>query len=189
MRKIHYKSDFALILSGIDFPDYNFDIVLLTDGSTKFTASYTDGVKTNVANCDGAIEIIADSHGLAPGYVRGRLTRYIPDIDFPDGVRSVVDEFTTDIVLTAGFADTATDGCGDGDDDSDDDSDDDGDSDDSGGAGGGVIYGRYVTADGASSSTVTATYEDPDAVTVLAAESDDVVITETDEQAFITTKA
>lgn len=104
MRKIHYLSDFTLTLSGVTFPDYDFEVCLYTDGAKKFTASYTGGVKTRVSNNDGTIEVNADGHGLNPGRVRGLLSRHIPDVDYPDGVQTVVDEFATDVVLTSGLA-------------------------------------------------------------------------------------
>ena len=97
--RLYYQSDFTLAVNGIDFPDYDFTVELFTDGSSVFTASYIDGTATNIANADGVIHIIADGHGLGSGTVIARLTRHIPDTDYPDGYRTVVDEAETDVEL------------------------------------------------------------------------------------------
>lgn len=165
MRKIHYKSDFTLALSGVFFPDYDFEVYLYTDGATKFTASYSGGVKTCVSDNDGTIEVNADGHGLNAGRVRGRLIRHIPDADYPDGVQTIVDEFATDVVLTSGFAEKKDGGEGDG-----AESDVDG----------------WAGVD--SSVLVMASYASPWSTAVLVTEGGDVVVTETSGAALIMNK-
>lgn len=178
MRKIHYKSDFTLALSGVFFPDYDFEVYLYTDGATKFTASYAGGVKTCVSDNDGTIEVNADGHGLNAGRVRGRLIRHIPDADYPDGVQTIVDEFATDVVLTSGFAEKKDGGAGDG-----------AESDVDGWAGGATIFGYYKSLAGEDSSVlVMASYASPGSTAVLVTEGGDVVVTETSGAALIMNK-
>lgn len=178
MRKIHYLSDFTLTLTGVSFPDYDFEVYLYTDGATKFTATYAGGVKTCVSDNDGTIEVNADGHGLNPGRVRGRLTRHIPDADYPDGVQTIVDEFATDVVLTSGFAEKK-----------DGEESDGEESDGEGWAGGATIFGHYKSLAGVDSSVVvTGSYTMPGSTSVLVTEGGDVVVTETSGAALIMNK-
>lgn len=107
MTRINYKSDFTLSLSGIGFPDYDFEVTLRTSGATKFVASKVtdaDGAVT-LTNCkegDDAIVVIAEGHGLGCGVLRTEVCCYVPDEDYADGVRKSVFNVQTGYELCVG---------------------------------------------------------------------------------------
>lgn len=121
MNYLHYKTDFEIAINGVSYPVYDFAVTLWTDRSASFTASSVGGEADGVANVGGAIHVICASHGLGAGVVYARLTRYIPGVGYPDGRRTVVDEFATDVTLVVSSRMAKTGGGGDEDEDEDED--------------------------------------------------------------------
>lgn len=114
--KINYKSDFdfKVILKDhegevIGFPDVDFRGRVYTESAYKGYEFGRQGGRCR--NCmveDGQLRVICDNHGLAPGEVKVELTLELSDTDYNDGFRRVNDPLETNLLLTEGPGDDAT---------------------------------------------------------------------------------
>ena len=115
MKKINFKSDFDFIAEvkaigaddnkvAIDFPQYDWEIILTTDdccnNSRTYVVSYRKGVATNCYNDNGKIHIICDNHKLSVGQLRMEFRSFLPNSNYPDGTQKVVATYDLDIELT-----------------------------------------------------------------------------------------
>lgn len=115
MKKINFKSDFDFIAEvkaigaddnkvAIDFPQYDWEIILTTDdccnNSRTYVVSHRKGVATNCYNDNGKIHIICDNHKLSAGQLHMELRSFLPNSNYPDGTQKVVATYDLDIELT-----------------------------------------------------------------------------------------
>lgn len=115
MRKINYKSDFDFIAEvkaigaddnkvAIDFPQYDWEIILTTDdccnNSRTYVVSHRKGVATNCYNDNGKIHIICNNHKLPVGQLKMEFRSFLPNAIYPDDTQKVVATYDLDIELT-----------------------------------------------------------------------------------------
>lgn len=109
--------DFLLALAYINqqgqteygFPPYDWEIKFYTSSPLNFyTVSCRGGVMLNCQREGDMIRVIMDGHKLSTGILRARSTIYIPDSNFPDGTRRVVDEHEFKIIFVSGHGTLAS---------------------------------------------------------------------------------
>ena len=108
MMEINYKSDFDFILrlkdcqgKYIGWPKWDFTAKFHTTQKAIYFEAWKRGDETH--NCyedNGAIHIVANSHGLGKGRLNVEFTAELPDGIYPDGSRRVVSPVALDIELT-----------------------------------------------------------------------------------------
>lgn len=108
MMKINYKSDFDFILrlkdcqgKYIGWPKWDFTAKFHTTQKAIYFEAWKRGNETH--NCyedNGAIHIVANSHGLGKGRLNVEFTAELPNGIYPDGSRRVVSPVALDIELT-----------------------------------------------------------------------------------------
>ena len=91
------------------FPPYDWEIKFYTSSPLNFyTVSCRGGVMLNCQREGDMIRVIMDGHKLSTGVLRARSTIYIPDSNFPDGTRRVVDEHEFKIIFVSGHGTLAS---------------------------------------------------------------------------------
>lgn len=109
--KVNYKSDFDFIATITDctgkdvgVPQCDWTIQLYTNpGLNMYVASHKDGVFANcLVDDEGRLHIVCDNHGLQAGSLRCRITMEVPNSDYPDGYKRVVNVVDTGIELIEG---------------------------------------------------------------------------------------
>lgn len=115
MKKINFKSDFDFIAEvkaigaddnkvAIDFPQYDWEIILTTDdccnNSRTYVVSHRKGVATNCYNDNGKIHIICNNHKLPVGQLKMEFRSFLPNAIYPDDTQKVVATYDLDIELT-----------------------------------------------------------------------------------------
>lgn len=91
------------------FPPYDWEIKFYTSSPLNFyTVSCRGGVMLNCQREGDMIRVIMDGHKLSTGILRARSTIYIPDSNFPDGTRRVVDEHEFKIIFVSGHGTLAS---------------------------------------------------------------------------------
>ncbi len=115
MRRINYKSDFDFILfvkdaegNDIGFPDYDWRVLLFTEKTKIYEASFIDGKHLNCFNDNGHIHIVCDRHCMSPGILTFEFYAMLPNPIYPDGVRMLVTPDSETIRLVNGKGDDAT---------------------------------------------------------------------------------
>lgn len=108
MMEINYKSDFDFILrlkdcqgKYIGWPKWDFTAKFHTTQKAIYFEAWKRGDETH--NCyedNGAIHIVANSHGLGKGRLNVEFTAELPNGIYPDGSRRVVSPVALDIELT-----------------------------------------------------------------------------------------
>ena len=85
------------------FPPYNWELKFYTSSPLNFfTVSCRGGVMLNCQREGDMVRVIMDGHKLSTGVLRARSTIYIPDSNFPDGTRRVVDEHEFKTLFVSG---------------------------------------------------------------------------------------
>ncbi len=110
--EIYYKSDFKFVLHLFDAteteifgPQFDWRARFYT-GAKSFVAQCIGGVCTNCyVDDEGAVHIVANSHGLAPGELLCEFRAFIDSERFPDGTEDVIHAAPLGIVLTMSHCD------------------------------------------------------------------------------------
>lgn len=110
--EIYYKSDFKFVLHLFDAtgaeifgPQFDWRARFYT-GAKSFVAQCIGGVCTNCyVDDEGAVHIVANSHGLAPGELLCEFRAFIDSERFPDGTEDVIHAAPIGIVLTMSHCD------------------------------------------------------------------------------------
>lgn len=85
------------------FPPYDWELKFYTSSTLNYyTVSCRGGVMLNCQREGDMVRIIMDGHKLSTGVLRARSTIYIPDSNFPDGTRRVVDEHEFKTLFVSG---------------------------------------------------------------------------------------
>lgn len=91
------------------FPPYDWEIKFYTSSPLNFfTVSCRGGVMLNCQREGDMVRVIMDGHKLSTGVLRARSTIYIPDSNFPDGTRRVVDEHEFKTLFVSGHGTLAS---------------------------------------------------------------------------------
>lgn len=91
------------------FPPYDWELKFYTSSPLNFyTVSCRGGVMLNCQREGDMVRIIMDGHKLSTGVLRARSTIYIPDSNFPDGTRRVVDEHEFKTLFVSGHGTLAS---------------------------------------------------------------------------------
>lgn len=106
--KFNYKSDFDFLLllkdcqgKAVGWPQWDFKAKFYTSQKAICFEAWKRGDETH--NCyedNGAIHIVANSHGLGKGRLNVEFTAELPNGIYPDGSQRVVSRATLDIELT-----------------------------------------------------------------------------------------
>ena len=91
------------------FPPYDWELKFYTSSPLNFfTVSFRGGVMLNCRREGDMVRVIMDGHKLSTGVLRARSTIYIPDSNFPDGTRRVVDEHEFKTLFVSGHGTLAS---------------------------------------------------------------------------------
>ena len=91
------------------FPPYDWELKFYTSSPINiFTVSCRGGVMLNCQREGDMVRVIMDGHKLSTGILRARSTIYIPDSNFPDGTRRVVDEHEFKTLFVSGHGTLAS---------------------------------------------------------------------------------
>lgn len=91
------------------FPPYDWELKFYTSSPLNFfTVSCRGGVMLNCQREGDMVRVIMDGHKLSTGVLRARSTIYIPDSNFPDGTRRVVDEHEFKTLFVSGHGTLAS---------------------------------------------------------------------------------
>lgn len=91
------------------FPPYDWEFKFYTSSPLNFfTVSCRGGVMLNCQREGDMVRVIMDGHKLSTGVLRARSTIYIPDSNFPDGTRRVVDEHEFKTLFVSGHGTLAS---------------------------------------------------------------------------------
>ena len=91
------------------FPPYDWELKFYTSSPLNFfTVSCRGGVMLNCQREGDMVRVIMDGHKLSTGILRARSTIYIPDSNFPDGTRRVVDEHEFKTLFVSGHGTLAS---------------------------------------------------------------------------------
>ena len=112
-RQVNYQSDFDVLLHLIDadgndvgYPDFDFTAKFSSGGS--YEVGQKNCVKRGVAEADGNVKVVFDSHKLSPGELKLTFTADVPNEDYPDGKKLHVIPVKTDIFLTSEVSEVST---------------------------------------------------------------------------------
>ena len=91
------------------FPPYDWELKFYTSSPLNFfTVSCRGGVMLNCQREGDMVRVIMDGHKLSTGILRARSAIYIPDSNFPDGTRRVVDEHEFKTLFVSGHGTLAS---------------------------------------------------------------------------------
>lgn len=109
-KSVNGASDLEIIVRFVDYdgnaisvPEYDFELSYFVFKEKQVTASRIDGTLHNCVIDGDELHIFLDAPALGQGTLFERVCLHIPDDNFPDGFRDVVDEAATQYR----FSDTA----------------------------------------------------------------------------------
>lgn len=108
--KSNYQEDFEDLLVFIDglgkdigLPDFDWDAKFWTGQyyGKNYHVRHEDGVYVNAREESGHVVAVFNNHGLGPGRIHCELNIYLPNEDYPDGIRQIRAKLQTNRELTA----------------------------------------------------------------------------------------
>lgn len=79
----------------ITMDDYDFEVEIYCSPKKAIVISKENSVRVDDSN----YKVLVDSSLIGAGEVKAKITAYLPDEDFSDGIRTSVSFLSTDIVI------------------------------------------------------------------------------------------